>query len=64
VGICIRPQDIAMIDGKPVHQAADDEHAARILREKIAYAKQRWGCVLFLCGFNRDCRSPVLSGGF
>jgi hypothetical protein len=47
VGICIRPQDIAMIDGKPVHQAADDEHAVRILREKIAYAKQRWGCTLF-----------------
>jgi hypothetical protein len=47
VGICIRPQDIAMIDGKPVHQAADDEHAVRILREKIAYAKKRWGCTLF-----------------
>jgi hypothetical protein len=47
VGICIRPQNIAMIDGKPVHQAADDEHAVRILREKIAYAKQRWGCTLF-----------------
>ncbi len=47
VGICIRPQDIAMIDGKPVHQAADDEQAVRILREKIAYAKKRWGCTLF-----------------
>jgi len=47
VGICIRPQDIAMVDGKPVHQAADDEHAVRILREKIAYAKERWGCTLF-----------------
>jgi hypothetical protein len=47
VGICIRPQDIAMIDGKPVHQAADDEHAVGILREKLAYAKKRWGCTLF-----------------
>jgi hypothetical protein len=46
-GVCLRPQDIAMIDGKPVHQAADDEQAVRILREKIAYAKQRWGCTLF-----------------
>ena len=36
-----------MIDGKPVHQAADDEQALQILREKIAYAKQRWGCTLF-----------------
>jgi hypothetical protein len=46
-GICIRPQDIAMLDGKPVHQAADDEQALQILREKIAYAKKRWGCTLF-----------------
>jgi len=47
VGVCIRPQEIAMIDGKPVHQAAEDEHAVQILRERIAYAKQRWGCTLF-----------------
>ena len=36
-----------MIDGKPVHQAADDEQALQILREKVAYAKKRWGCTLF-----------------
>jgi hypothetical protein len=47
VGVCIRPQDVAIVDGKPVHQAADDKHATQILREKIAYAKQRWGCTLF-----------------
>jgi hypothetical protein len=47
VGICIRPQQIAMVDGKPVHQAATDETAPQILRERIAYAKQRWGCTLF-----------------
>jgi hypothetical protein len=47
VGVCLRPQEIAMVDGRPVHQAAEDEHAARILRERIAYAKQRWGCTLF-----------------
>jgi hypothetical protein len=47
VGVCIRPQQIAMVDGMPVHQAAEDEHAAQILRERIAYAKQRWGCTLF-----------------
>jgi hypothetical protein len=46
-GLCIRPQQIAMVDGKPVHQAADDEQAVQILREKVAYAKQRWGCTLF-----------------
>ena len=47
VGVCIRPQQITMVDGRPVHQAADDEHATQILRERIAYAKQRWGCTLF-----------------
>jgi hypothetical protein len=47
VGLCIRPQRITMVDGKPVQQAVDDEHAAQILKEKIAYARQRWGCTLF-----------------
>jgi hypothetical protein len=47
VGVCIRPQQIAIVDGRPVHQVAEDEHAAQILRERIAYAKQRWGCTLF-----------------
>jgi hypothetical protein len=47
VGVCIRPQQITMVEGKPVHQAAEDEHAVQILRERIAYAKQRWGCTLF-----------------
>jgi hypothetical protein len=46
-GVCLRPQRIAMVDGRPVHQATDDEQAVQILREKIAYAKQRWGCTLF-----------------
>ena len=57
VGVCIRPQQIAMVDGKPVHQAADDEHAVQILREKVAYAKQRWGCTLFYVD------STVTAGG-
>jgi len=47
VGVCIRPQQIAMVDGQPVHQAAVDENAVQILRERLAYAKQRWGCTLF-----------------
>src|SRR6266496_3718189 len=47
VGVCIRPQQIAMVDGQPVHQAAVDESAVQILRERLAYAKQRWGCTLF-----------------
>jgi hypothetical protein len=47
VGVCVRPQQITLIDGKPVHKAAEDETAVQILRDRIAYAKQRWGCTLF-----------------
>ncbi|HET9367364.1 MAG TPA: hypothetical protein VFO22_04780 [Candidatus Udaeobacter sp.] len=47
VGICIRPQQITIVKGKPMQSIADDEHAAQVLKDKIAYAKQRWGCTLF-----------------
>ena len=47
VGVCLRPQQITMVDGKPVQGAADDQHAAQVLKEKLAYAKKRWGCTLF-----------------
>jgi hypothetical protein len=47
VGVCIRPQQITIRDRKPVHQETDDEHAVEVLRERIGYAKQRWGCTLF-----------------
>jgi hypothetical protein len=46
-GVCIRPQQIVMIDGMPVHQDTDDDHATEVLLERIGYAKQRWGCTLF-----------------
>jgi hypothetical protein len=47
VGVCIRPQQIKMVNGAPMQQEADDEHAAQVLKEKIAYARNRWGCTLF-----------------
>lgn len=47
VGVCIRPQQITIVDGKPRQGVADDEHSAQVLEDKIAYAKQRWGCTLF-----------------
>ena len=47
VGVCLRPQQITMVDGKPVQGVADDEHAAEVLKDKIGYAKKRWGCTLF-----------------
>ncbi len=58
-GICIRPQQISMIDGKPVQQAADDEHATQILKEKIAYAKRRWGCTLFYVDSTATVDGPI-----
>src|SRR6266700_1645656 len=59
VGVCIRPQQISMIDGKPVQQAADDEHATQILKEKIAYAKRRWGCTLFYVDSTATISGPL-----
>jgi hypothetical protein len=47
VGVCLRPQQITMVDGKPVQGAADSQHAAQVLKDKLAYAKKRWGCTLF-----------------
>jgi len=47
VGVCLRPQQITMLNGKPLQGAADNHHAAEVLKEKLAYAKKRWGCTLF-----------------
>ena len=47
VGVCLRPQQIAMVGGKPVQGAANNQQAAQVLKDKLAYAKKRWGCTLF-----------------
>jgi hypothetical protein len=47
VGVCLRPQQITIANGKPVQGAADNQHAAEVLKDKLAYAKKRWGCTLF-----------------
>ena len=36
-----------MLNGKPTHGAANDQQAAQILKDELAYAKKRWGCTLF-----------------
>jgi len=58
-GVCIRPQQIAMADGRPVHQPTDDEQALQVLRERIAYAKQRWGCTLFYVDSTATAGRPL-----
>jgi hypothetical protein len=47
VGVCLRPQQITMLNGKPVQGAANNQQAAQVLTDKLAYAKKRWGCTLF-----------------
>jgi hypothetical protein len=46
VGVCIRPQQITMTGRRPGQGAAENAHAAEILKAKMQYA-QRWGCTLF-----------------
>jgi hypothetical protein len=53
VGVCIRPQQIVMVDDKPVHHAAEDEHWSRCFR-KDRLREAAMGLHTFLCGFNRD----------
>jgi len=59
VGLCIRPQQITMVDNKPVQQAVDDEHAAQVLKGKIAYAKKHWGCTLFYVDSTTTAGRPL-----
>jgi hypothetical protein len=47
VGVCLRPQQITIVNGKPVQGAATSQQAAQVLKDKLAYAKKRWGCTLF-----------------
>jgi len=47
VGVCLRPQQITMVNGKPVQGATNNQQAAQVLKDKLAYAKKRWGCTLF-----------------
>lgn len=47
VGVCIRPQQIKFVNGAPVQGDATNEAAAAILKDKLAYARTRWGCSLF-----------------
>ncbi len=45
VGVCLRPQQIVFKNGVPTQ--TDSQDPERTLREKLAYAKKRWGCTLF-----------------
>jgi hypothetical protein len=61
VGVCLRPQQITMTNGKPAQGIADNAHAAALLKEKLAYAKNRWGCTLFYIDSSVDGKHQPLS---
>ena len=59
VGVCIRPQQITMVEGKPMHRETDNEEAVQALKGKIAYAKKRWGCTLFYVDTTTAGKRPL-----
>jgi hypothetical protein len=59
VGVCIRPQRITMVQGKPRHQETDNEQAVQALKDKVAYAKERWGCTLFYVDTTTAGKRPL-----
>jgi hypothetical protein len=59
VGVCLRPQQIAFVNGAPVQQEAED--AAQTLLAKLAYARKRWGCTLFYVDSTVDAHGIALS---
>lgn len=64
VGVCIRPQQIRMTNGIPVQEPADDQHAAQVLKDKIGYARKRWGCTLFYVDSTYAGPRPLNPGVF
>src|SRR5262249_51851889 len=64
VGVCVRPQQIGMVDGRPAHWDVDDEHTLQILRARIAYAKERWGCTLFYVDSTATAYGSINPGVF
>jgi hypothetical protein len=56
VGVTIRPQQLIFDNGGP--RQTQVLNLAKILREKIAYARQRWGATLFYLDSNYSALRP------
>ena len=56
VGLCIRPQQIRMVNGLPVQEESSDQ--AKTLKDKITYALKRWGVKLFYIDSTVDRNGP------
>lgn len=59
VGVCLRPQQIAFVNGVPVQQDSPDP--AKTLLAKLAYARKRWGCTLFYVDSTVNAHGYALS---
>lgn len=58
VGVCLRPQQIAFVNGAPVQQDSPDP--AHTLLAKLAYARKRWGCTVFYVDSTVDAHGAAL----
>lgn len=56
VGVTIRPQQLVFDGGQP--RQTQVLNLAQVLREKIAYARQRWGATLFYIDSNYSLLRP------
>lgn len=59
VGICIRPQELTPGPNRLIQN--DVANAAKVLKAKIAYARERWGATLFYVDSNGDTNNPISS---
>lgn len=58
-GVTIRPQRLALEAGKKRAEQRETENPARMLIDKIAYARSRWGASLFYIDSNGDANDPL-----
>jgi UDP-GlcNAc:undecaprenyl-phosphate GlcNAc-1-phosphate transferase len=62
IGVCVRPQELVF---DPQHHTAYERETsdpAGLLKEKIAWAKNRWGATLFYVDANGDPNRPLDAG--
>lgn len=57
VGLCIRPQILTIKDGVAAQNDSLDPFTT--LRDKIAYARRRWGCTLFYVDSTVDSKGAL-----
>jgi hypothetical protein len=58
VGVCVRPQVFSHNPGQPPQQR-ESADPAKVLIEKIAYARKRWDATLFYIDSNGDPNHPM-----